>query len=216
MTQRRYAASNGQKFGDHDEPGPLEPVSGRRELIYGLAVLVMVAFGAFVWNIYAGRSPPRIAPASAAYKVAPPPETAGPDAGEQSALDDVLAGRQVQEGDVRAQPGPEAPLSAAGPVTAPGAQPQLAPAPVFSPNGRFVAQVAALQSQDAVQAAWARLASRAPALFAAARLDVERADLGQRGVYYRVRAGYFADRENVGRFCDRIKAMGQDCIAVLR
>ncbi|MBX9746028.1 MAG: SPOR domain-containing protein [Hyphomonadaceae bacterium] len=53
-------------------------------------------------------------------------------------------------------------------------------------------------------------------MFSDARLDVERADLGQRGVYYRVRAGYFADRTNAARFCDRIRQMGQDCIVAAR
>jgi hypothetical protein len=67
-----------------------------------------------------------------------------------------------------------------------------------------------------VQQAWARLASRAPQLFASARLEVERADLGQRGVYHRIRAGYFADRANASRFCERIRQMGQDCIVTTR
>jgi hypothetical protein len=53
-------------------------------------------------------------------------------------------------------------------------------------------------------------------LFAHAQLDVERADLGQRGVYFRVRAGYFADRANATLFCDRIRQMGQDCIPIAR
>ncbi|MGE3143762.1 MAG: SPOR domain-containing protein [Hyphomonadaceae bacterium] len=213
MPHRSYAPRG--RAGDPDEPGPV-----RRELIYGMAVLVLVAFGAFVWKIYAGRDPPRIGPSVAAYKVAPPPMADGPDSGEQTALDDVLSGRPAAAGPVQARPGPEAPLTASlaapAPVTAPGARPELSPAPVFVPDGPYVAQIAALQSEEAVQAAWTRLSSRAPGLFAAARLDVERADLGQRGVYYRVRAGYFADRENVARFCDRVKAMGQDCIAVLR
>ena len=42
------------------------------------------------------------------------------------------------------------------------------------------------------------------------------ADLGARGIYHRVRAGYFADRENATRFCERIRQMGQDCIVVSR
>jgi hypothetical protein len=53
-------------------------------------------------------------------------------------------------------------------------------------------------------------------LFAQAQLDVQRADLGQRGIYFRVRAGYFADRANASRFCERIRQMGQDCIPVAR
>jgi hypothetical protein len=94
--------------------------------------------------------------------------------------------------------------------------PRIAPAPAFVSNGPYVAQLAALQSEAAVDQAWQRLSSRAPQLFAPARLDVERADLGARGVYYRVRAGYFADRANASRFCERIRQMGQDCIVAAR
>ena len=92
----------------------------------------------------------------------------------------------------------------------------LSPAPAFASSGRYVAQLAALQSEAGVEAAWRRYASRAPDLFARAHMDVERADLGQRGVYYRVRAGYFADRDNAARFCERIRQMGQDCIVAAR
>jgi hypothetical protein len=88
--------------------------------------------------------------------------------------------------------------------------------PRFVSNGPYVAQLAALQSEAAVDTAWRRLSSRAPDLFANARLDVERADLGARGVYHRVRAGYFADRENAALFCERIRQMGQDCIVAAR
>ena len=79
-----------------------------------------------------------------------------------------------------------------------------------------MAQLAALHSPAAAQLAWRQLSTRAPELFAAAQLDVERADLGQSGVYYRVRAGYFAERGEAARFCERIRQMGQDCIVAAR
>lgn len=208
-------AARPRRFAIDDDRDEMSGGSGtmQRELLYGLGALALIAFAAFVWNIYGGREVPRIAPSSAAYKMAPP-ETAPANASETRALDAVIEGGGLAESDeVQARPGPEAPIAAA---TAPGARPQLAALPAFSANGPYVAQIAALRSQAGVEPAWARLSSRAPELFAQARLDVERADLGQRGVYYRVRAGYFADMDNVTRFCDRIRAMGQDCIAVRR
>jgi len=177
--------------------------------VYIIMLVVVVAFGALVWDLYSGgREAPHIAAPGGAYKIAPPPEAAGtPDSGELSAF---------------AETGP-APDSASlrGPILGP-ASAEAAEAPVatgqprFVADGPFVAQVAALQSEAAVDAAWRRLSSRAPDLFAPARLDVERADLGQRGVYYRVRAGYFASRADANLFCDRIERLGQDCIAVAR
>ncbi len=189
----------------------------RRELAYGLGAITLTAFGAFVWNAYGGQEAPRIMPATPSYKIAPAVATRTPDPAETSALNAVIEGEtNAIDETVRARPGPETPLAAASLETAPGAQPRLGGQPLFVANGPYVAQVAALQSPDAVDQIWLRLSSRAPALFTDARLDVERADLGQRGIYYRVRVGYFADRENVGLFCDRIKQMGQDCIAVRR
>jgi hypothetical protein len=82
----------------------------------------------------------------------------------------------------------------------------------FSANGRYVVQLAALQSEAAIDASWRRFVSRAPGLFAGASMDVQRADLGPRGIYHRVRAGYFASSDDATLFCERIRQMGQDCI----
>lgn len=207
MAQRRFAAPTGRMH-DGDDPPRM-----RRELTYALAALAFFSIAAIVWNMFgASAPPPRIAPPTPAYKIAPPAELAAPDAAESSAIDSVMEGEPIADGAVRARPGPEAPLAS----DAGAERPQLSPAPRFVSNGPYVAQLAALQSEAAVQPAWARLSARAPALFGQAQLDVERADLGQNGVYYRVRAGYFANREEVARFCDRIRQLGQDCIAVRR
>lgn len=193
---------------DEDESGVWH-----RGAVFILIVVVLVAFGGFVWNIYGGSGPARITPPPGAYKSAPPSEfAAGADITDDNAMYGAL--ESGGEGEQAAPvDGPEAPLAEEEEESGP---PRLSAPPAFVSNGPYLAQVAALQSEPAVQQAWARLSSRAPDLFARAHLDVERADLGQRGVYYRVRAGYFADRGNAGRFCDRIKQMGQDCIVVAR
>lgn len=181
-------------------------------VIYVLMLVVALAFGGFVWQLYAAPETPRISAEPGPYKVAPPPETAGaPDPAEQNAFYDALDG-SAAPGTVTPRPGPEQPVEQAASTLAPA--PGAAPA--FVADGPYVAQLAALQSDGAVDAAWRRLSSRSPDLFARARMDVERADLGARGVYYRVRAGYFADRANATLFCDRIRRLGQDCIVSAR
>lgn len=170
--------------------------------IYVLMLVVAVAFGGFVWQLYSGPDVPRISAPAGPYRVQPTPEMTDPDPREAA-----LTQPEMENAPAAPAPAEEAP---------PGGPPQLAPRPVFTPNGRYVAQLAALQSEPATEAAWRRYASRAPDLFREAHMDVERADLGQRGIYYRVRAGYFADRENAGRFCERIRQMGQDCIVAAR
>ncbi len=184
--------------------------------LYILMLVVAVAFGGFVWQLYSAPEIPRIAAPASPYKIEPPAEARNaPDQVEQGAFADSLQGVAERTDEVTPRPAPEtAMVETETPTTA--GPPQLAAAPSFVANGPYVAQLAALQSEPATEQAWRRLSSRAPQLFAHARLDVERADLGARGVYYRVRAGYFADRENAARFCERIRQMGQDCIVAAR
>lgn len=179
-------------------------------VIYVLMLVVALAFGGFVWQLYSAPEIPRITAPAEPYRVAPAPEaTTAPDQTETEAFDTGATAAPAVSAADTAVADAEAPPPASGP-------PQLAAAPQFVSSGPYVAQLAALQSEAAVDQAWRRLSSRAPQLFAAARLDTQRADLGQRGVYYRVRAGYFADRTNASRFCERIRQMGQDCIVAAR
>jgi hypothetical protein len=173
-------------------------------MIYVLMLVVALAFGGFVWQIYSAPDIPRISAPPGPYKVAPPPEMTEPDPREAA-----LTEPEIENAPAGAIAAAEDEAPSVGP-------PQLGPRPTFASNGRYVAQLAALQSEAGVEGAWRRYASRAPDLFRDARMDVERADLGPRGVYHRIRAGYFADRENAARFCERIRQMGQDCIVAAR
>lgn len=92
----------------------------------------------------------------------------------------------------------------------------LTPAPRFIADGGYVAQLGAFRAERSVRPAWDRLARRAPELFEEARLDVQRVEIKERGVFYRMRAGYFADRTNALRFCQNLRAHHQDCMPVRR
>ena len=181
--------------------------------MYVLMLVIALAFGGFVWQLYSSPDVPRIAAPASPYKVQPPEDAvSAPDATETAVFDAPTTATTAPAENVAAEaetPPPAAPTSTTG-------APSLPAAPQFVSNGPYVAQLAAHQSEAAVEQAWRRLASRAPQLFQLARLDVERADLGPRGIYYRVRAGYFADRANAARFCERIRQMGQDCIVAAR
>lgn len=197
----------------HAHPGYDDgPQNAHRVALYVLMMVIAVAFGGLVWQLYSGPTAPLISPPAGAYKVEPPADAVNErDPVEENAFYESLEG-QGETASATPRPGPEQVVE----TPVPGGAPRLTPAPSFVRDGPYLAQLAALQSEAGASSAWARLSSRAPGLFAAARLDVERADLGQRGVYYRVRAGYFADRPNATRFCERIRQMGQDCIVVSR
>lgn len=170
-------------------------------VLYVLMIVIAVCFGGFLWQLYSGPEVPRITAQSGPYKIEPPP---APPA-QQTPTETTTA--------------PLTPIAPAEEVPMVELNPRPEPSvvmPQFSSNGRYVAQLAALQSEAAVEPSWRRFASRAPNLFAGAHMDVQRADLGSRGVYHRVRAGYFATSDDATLFCERIRQMGQDCIVAAR
>jgi cell division septation protein DedD len=90
------------------------------------------------------------------------------------------------------------------------------PAVAASAAGAFVVQIAAFRSEDQALAAWSRLSGKLEAATSGLEADVQRADLGERGVYYRLRAASFVDRPTAATFCDQLKKSGQDCLVVRR
>lgn len=89
-----------------------------------------------------------------------------------------------------------------------------APEFTFSNSGSFLVQLAAFRSQDAAESAWSDLNRKKPELFGSATKHIQRADLGAKGVFYRLRVGSFADRSDASDFCDAVKAAGDNCIVV--
>jgi len=174
-------------------------------------VLATVAY--VVWT-FTGGAPedadaPVIPAASTDFKSA---YTGGSEEGPVTAeIDQALAGQPaVARAPAKTRSVAEEPIA----VAAPASPSPAGGAPVFAPNGAFLAQIASLKSADAAEAAWTRFSRRSPALFQNARKDVQQADLGERGVYFRVRAGYFASRADAAQFCGQVKALGQECLVV--
>jgi cell division septation protein DedD len=102
-------------------------------------------------------------------------------------------------------PAPRAPAPAPRDVT-----PQFA----FSESGQFLVQMAAFRSQDAAETEWRKSAAEHPQLFRGAGKRIQRADLGAKGVFYRLRVGGFAEKSEATAFCDALKATGDNCIVV--
>jgi len=115
-----------------------------------------------------------------------------------------------------ARPAAAAPAPAAAPpaptAQAPRpAQPAAAPAGAgLALSGTAVLQIGAFESQELANGAWAAFRSRYDAAGALAP-DVQRADLGAKGVVYRLRVGPFADRTAATDACVKLKAAGATC-----
>jgi cell division septation protein DedD len=100
---------------------------------------------------------------------------------------------------------------------APVATSQLAALPpATAPAGAYLIQLAALKSGDDARSAWGRLQKAHPALLGEPELAIQEVDLGERGIFYRIQAGYFPDRASALELCNALKARGQDCLVVKR
>jgi hypothetical protein len=78
-------------------------------------------------------------------------------------------------------------------------------------GGGVLVQVTAQRSEEAAAAAYRNLQKSFPSILGAFQPTIVRADLGDRGVYYRVRVGPF-NGGDATRLCDDLKAAGGDCI----
>jgi outer membrane biosynthesis protein TonB len=108
---------------------------------------------------------------------------------------------------------PAAPPAAANgaPRTLPGVAAATAPAAAKAAPGSAVLQIGAYKSQSDADAAWRTYKARHAALLAGYGPDVQRADLGEKGTWYRLRIAGFADRDVASALCDRLKADGASC-----
>ncbi|MEM9740537.1 MAG: SPOR domain-containing protein [Pseudomonadota bacterium] len=113
----------------------------------------------------------------------------------------ALAAQQAAQADALMVPKPLGP-SPAGPLFN------------FSASGPYMVQIAALRDHSRAEATWEMLTTRHPDIFAGSEKRIQRADLGARGVFFRLRAGAFDARSDASAFCDAIKSSGNDCIVV--
>ncbi len=78
-------------------------------------------------------------------------------------------------------------------------------------TGPWQVQLISSPNRKAVDTAWDGLVKKYPVLRGQSR-EIETADLGAKGTYYRLKAGGFADRSGADKLCNDIKALGGTCI----
>ena len=109
-------------------------------------------------------------------------------------------------------------------------EPEAAPAPAPEPeissaapeqsaslradSGRFLVQIGAAQNEAAANGEIARLAKKHPNILSLLSGIVIRADLGDKGVWYRMRVGPFATRGDANGVCGQLKAVNVGCFVV--
>jgi cell division septation protein DedD len=139
---------------------------------------------------------PAAAEAPQMAAAAPPPAPAAAEPQEVASL--------------QAPPPAPAPKPAAKPVQTAAATPAAAAAPT-----KYVVQVGSKKNQTDALASFADMQQKYPTLLANYRPMVQKADLGSKGTWYRLRIGPIADKTAATKLCGQLKSQGlPDCLVM--
>lgn len=112
-------------------------------------------------------------------------------------------------------------FAASGQATTPAAETR-APAPQTQtaatqtratptiPKGAYIVQVSSQRSRKQAQDAYSSLQRRFPSVLGNVQPVIQKADLGDRGTYYRVRLGPY-QQQAAAKLCSNLKSAGGDC-----
>jgi hypothetical protein len=134
---------------------------------------------------------------------APPIPTAQPDAAPAAATSAAAQPAQLQQSAIR--PGPKPPSTPAE-----GAKPTAAPASPANSGGARL-QLGSVHSEDAARHEWDRIKRMNTDLLATVSAAPIRADLGDKGVFYRIQTTPVGDAERV---CGELKRRNIGCVVV--
>jgi hypothetical protein len=79
-------------------------------------------------------------------------------------------------------------------------------------DGGYLVQVSSQRSESDAQASFRSLKAKYSELIGDREPVIRRADLGDKGIYYRAMVGGFATAQEAGQFCDSLKAAGGACL----
>ena len=97
-------------------------------------------------------------------------------------------------------------------ATAPLSSLFASPADTPAVGGAYVVQVSAQETEDEARASYQALQQKYPSVLGGRDANIRRADLGEKGVYYRAQIGPFATLDQANSFCGDLKAAGGQCI----
>jgi cell division protein FtsN len=106
---------------------------------------------------------------------------------------------------------PAKPIAAVAPKPAATIVPKPVESEPAAAAGSYLLQIGAYKSEAEAMGAWKTYQGKHGALLKGFRADVQRADLGDKGVWYRLRVSSFADKNAASVLCDRLKSENGVC-----
>jgi hypothetical protein len=152
-----------------------------------------------------GQAPVASAPAARPKATEAPARATAPKAGGNAPLAIVPV---AQGAAPAAEPPPRSHVARTEPPSAPVA---TAPAPAPSAGG-YAVQVTSQRSEAEAQSAFKSLQAQYPGQLGNRQPIIHRADLAEKGTFYRALVGPFASSEAAAAMCSNLKAAGGSCI----
>jgi hypothetical protein len=150
-------------------------------------------------------SPPPAAKPAAAAKAArnaPSPANANASANPPMAISPQSAQDSV--------PAPAAEPRARVAATNP-AQTEPAASPAASGGGGYLVQISSQRNEADAQSSFKALQGKFPSVLGSQTPVIKRADLGEKGVYYRAMVGPFGTSDEAAQFCNSLRSAGGQC-----
>lgn len=88
---------------------------------------------------------------------------------------------------------------------------QAAPVTTSSGGAAAYVQLSSQRTEDAARSAFAALQRKFPSILGSAVADIQQADLGSKGMYYRARVGA-PSKDAAVALCEQLRAAGGDCL----
>ena len=104
-----------------------------------------------------------------------------------------------------------APISLAPQGAAPATSP-VQTAPSGAGSGGYLVQVSSQKNEADAQASFRALQGKFPTVLGSRAPLIKRADLGDKGVYYRAMVGPFGSPDEASQFCGSLKTAGGQCV----
>jgi len=160
--------------------------------------------------------PPKAAPQVLEPKAEMPapaktPEPPAPPKAVEPAPEPAPASKPVAKVEPKVEAKPE-PASEPKPVAKVEPKPAATAAATGTPGQGYMVQLSAVRNEANAKSEWDRLSKKHADLLGGLQMVIQRADLGAKGVFYRVRGGWFADRAEAKAVCDALGKRNVGCL----
>jgi cell division protein FtsN len=88
----------------------------------------------------------------------------------------------------------------------------LQTAPAASAGGSYMVQIASQRSEAEASASFKQLQSKYPSVLGSRSAQIKKADLGDKGTYYRAMVGPFSSSDEAAQMCGSLKSAGGSCV----